>query len=45
MAYDTFETFHRPSDMNIIDYINESERLYNEIKQYDMELPTEVLAY
>ena len=31
--------------MNIIDYINESERLYNEIKHYDMELPTEVLAY
>ena len=31
--------------MNIIDYINECERLYNEIKHYDMELPTEVLAY
>ena len=31
--------------MNIIDYINESERLCNEIKHYDMELPTEVLAY
>ena len=24
-AYDTFETFHIPSDMNIIDYINEFE--------------------
>ena len=23
MAYDTFETFHRSSDMNIINYINE----------------------
>ena len=25
----TFETFHRPSEMNIIGYINEFERLYN----------------
>ena len=43
MAYDKFENFKRSDDMNIIDYINESERLNNQIKQ--MELPTGVLAY
>ena len=31
--------------MNIVDFINEFERLYNNIKKYDMELPTGVLAY
>ena len=45
MAYDTFETFYRPSEINIIDYINEFERLYNQIKRYDIELPTGALAY
>ena len=45
MAYDKFESFHRPVEMNIVDYLNEFERLYNQIKQYDMELPTGVLAY
>ena len=44
IAYDKFETFHRPVEMNIVDYLNEFERLYNHIKQYDMELPTGVLA-
>ena len=45
MAYDTFETFHRPSDMNIIDYINKFEWLYNQIKRYDIEITNGVLAY
>ena len=31
--------------MNIVDYINEFERLYNEIERYEMTLPTAVLAY
>ena len=44
-AYEKFESFERPVDMNIIDFINEFERLYNNIKKYDMELPTGVLAY
>ena len=35
MAYDTFENFRRSDDMNIIDYINEFERLNNQIKQLD----------
>ena len=45
MAYDQFENFRRPDDMNIVDYINEFERLNNKIKQFDMNLPTGVLAY
>ena len=31
--------------MNIVDFINEFERLYNNIKKYEMELPTGILAY
>ena len=31
--------------MNIIDYINEFERLYYEIQRYEMTLPTAVLGY
>ena len=45
IAYDKFEMFKRPANMNIVDFINEFERLYNNIKKYDMELPTEVLVY
>ena len=45
MAYDIFETFHCPSNMNIIDYINEFEWLYNQIERNDMELLTGVLVY
>ena len=44
-AYEQFETFCRPIEMNLTDYINEFERLYNKIKVYKMELPTGVLAY
>ena len=40
MAYDKFENF-----MNIIDYINEFEQLNNQVKHFEMELPTGVLAY
>ena len=45
MAYDTFENFRRSDDMNIIDYINEFERLNNQIKQFEMGLRTGVMAY
>ena len=45
MTYDKFEDFKRPDDANIVDYINEFERLNNQIKQIDMELPTGALAY
>ena len=31
--------------MNTVDYTNEFERLNNQIKHFDMELPTGVLAY
>ena len=45
MAYDKSENFRRSDDMNIIDYINGFERLNNQIKHFEMELPTGVLAY
>ena len=40
LAYDKFEIFKRPIDMSMVDFINELERLYNNIKKYEMELPT-----
>ena len=45
IAYDKFGSFEKPIDMNIIYFINEFERLYNNTKNYDMELHTGVLAY
>ena len=43
MAYDKFANFRRSDDKNI-DYINEFERLNNQIEHFEMELPTGVLA-
>ena len=45
LAYGEFESFKRPVGMNIIDFINKFERLYNNIKKYDMELSTGVGAF
>ena len=45
LAYDKFKTFKRPIDMSMVDIINEFERLYHNIKKYDIELPTGVLIY
>ena len=45
MAYDKFENFKRPDDMNIVDYINMFEISNNQIKHYDMELLTGILTY
>ena len=45
IAHDKFEMFKRPANMDIVDFINEFERLYNNIKKYDMELSTRMLAY
>lgn len=39
------ELLKRPVDMNRFDFINEFERLYDNIRKYEMELPTGVLAY
>lgn len=44
-AYDTFECYQRPSSMNMMDYINTFERLYQAAKHYKPELPDGVLAY
>ena len=45
LVYEKIQPFQRPTEMNIVDYINEFERLYNEIERYEMTLPTAVLAY
>ena len=45
MAYNKSENFRRSDDMNIIDYINGFEQSNNQIKHFEMELPTCVLAY
>ena len=39
------ETFKRATDISMIDFINEFERLYNNIRKYEIELPAGVLAY
>ena len=44
LAY-KFESLKRPVDRNISDFINEFERLYNNNKKYEIELPAGVLAY
>ena len=44
-AYDRFENFKRPDDLNLIYYINELERLNNQLKNFEMELPADILAY
>lgn len=38
MAYDRFGNFKRPDSKNIIDYINEFERLNNKLKHFELEL-------
>ena len=38
------ESFKRSSEMSITEYINEFERLHHKIKEYDMGLPSGVLA-
>ena len=45
MTYDKFQTFDVPNEISIVDYLNEFERLYNQIKHYGMELLNGVLAY
>ena len=45
LAYEKFESFQRPTDMNIIGYLNKFERLYYDVQRYGMTLPSGVLAY
>ena len=44
-AYESFEQFCRPKDMNIKDYIIQFERLNNKLIACDTKLPEGVLAY
>ena len=44
-AYEQFETFMRPTEMEMVDFINEWDRRYAKITEKKMELPDGVLAY
>lgn len=44
MVYEQFENFKRPDEISIVHYISEFDRLNNKINQFDMVLPTGVLA-
>ena len=44
-AYENFEHFQQSPEMNMKDFINELERLYNKLRVFNMELPDGVLAY
>ena len=45
LAYQTFETFQRPENMTMKDYLVKFEHLYTKIKDHKMEVPDGVLAY
>ena len=45
ISYQEFETFRRPSDMSLQDYVVKFESLNSSIKRHDMNLPDGVLAY
>ena len=44
-AYESFEKYQRPNDMDINRYINAFERLYQKAKGFELALPDGVLAY
>ena len=44
-AYESFEKYQRPNDMDINRYINAFERLYQKAKNFTLVLPDGVLAY
>ena len=44
-AYENFETFQRPNDMNICEYINKFEQLNQKLVNFKITLPSAVLAY
>ena len=45
LAYEEFEQFKRPNDMNMKDYINAFDRLNNRLIEHDMKLLEGVLAF
>ena len=45
MALEAFETFKRPENMKICDYLNQFEKLYNKTKSYGTQMSDNVLAY
>ena len=45
LNYAAFSSFTRPCSMNMKNYIDEFERLYNNMKQSGLQLPDDVLVY
>ena len=45
MALEAFETFKRPENMKISDYLNQFEKLFNKTKSYGTQMSDNVLAY
>ena len=45
LAYEKFELFKRPAEMSIVNYLNESKRLYYDIRRYEMTSLSAVLTY
>ena len=45
MALENFETFKRPENMKIADYLNKFEQLYNKRKSYGTQMSENILAY
>lgn len=44
-AYETFEKYQRPQDMDMYTYINTFERLYHKAKSHKLDPPDGILAY
>ena len=44
-AQEKFEAFERSIDMNKVNFINEFQRFYHNIKKYELELPTGLFTY
>lgn len=44
-AYKNFDSYHKPDEMSMSDYIMEFDKRYNKAKKYEMTLPDAVLAF
>ena len=45
MTLENFETFKRPENVKISDYLNKFEQLYNKTKSYGTQMSENILAY
>ena len=45
MELENFETFKRPENMKMSDYLNKFEQLYKKMKSYRTQMSENILAY